>query len=321
MPETLRPRRAHREPLGCMRWVGAVLLASAILAACDASPRCGTGTYDEATGTCRCPMAADAASTCVLPRDAFMVEAHRGARSTVPPGNTLPSFIEAIHVGADVLEGDMLLTFDGAVILNHDPTLSAACVYAGPGPAPATRVVAALTADEVALFDCHPTLAGIDAPPRVEDVLDLHTRANVEFDLELKEMGIPEADVAMSALRDYDEACGGCLEGRLRVQSFDLEVLRHVRGTFGSTFDFETSFLSLTGDAPLAEVAEVADVLAPLSPIVDATLVDAAHAAGLRVLPWTVNTEATMCSLIALGVDGIISDDPGLLAEALVRCR
>lgn len=44
--------------------------------------------------------------------------------------------------------------------------------------------------------------------------------------------------------------------------------------------------------------------------------VQAAHALGLRVVVWTVNDAAAMLRMIALGVDGIISDHPDLLLQA-----
>lgn len=40
---------------------------------------------------------------------------------------------------------------------------------------------------------------------------------------------------------------------------------------------------------------------------------------GLKVVPYTVNDEATMDRVIALGVDGLISDDPGLLVKVAKR--
>jgi glycerophosphoryl diester phosphodiesterase len=40
---------------------------------------------------------------------------------------------------------------------------------------------------------------------------------------------------------------------------------------------------------------------------------------GLKVVPYTVNDEATMDRVIALGVDGLISDDPGLLVAVAKR--
>jgi glycerophosphoryl diester phosphodiesterase len=44
--------------------------------------------------------------------------------------------------------------------------------------------------------------------------------------------------------------------------------------------------------------------------VVDADLVDAAHARGLSVRPWTVDDPAEADRLRALGVDGIITNTP-----------
>lgn len=54
-------------------------------------------------------------------------------------------------------------------------------------------------------------------------------------------------------------------------------------------------------------------------PFTTPELVEAAHAAGLDVIPWTVNDRATMESLIAIGVDGLITDRPDLLREVLAE--
>jgi glycerophosphoryl diester phosphodiesterase len=45
--------------------------------------------------------------------------------------------------------------------------------------------------------------------------------------------------------------------------------------------------------------------------------VDAVHALGMRVVPWTVNDERDMRALIELGVDGIGTDEPALLRSVL----
>jgi glycerophosphoryl diester phosphodiesterase len=54
-------------------------------------------------------------------------------------------------------------------------------------------------------------------------------------------------------------------------------------------------------------------------PFTTAAMVTAAHAAGMRVIPWTVDDVATMQSLIDLGVDGLITDRPDVLRDVLAR--
>lgn len=48
--------------------------------------------------------------------------AHRGAMSTHPE-NTLPAFEEALRLGAHMIEFDVQLTRDGALVLMHDATI------------------------------------------------------------------------------------------------------------------------------------------------------------------------------------------------------
>ena len=90
---------------------------------------------------------------------------------------------------------------------------------------------------------------------------------------------------------------------RVRVISFHEEVLRAVAGRAPTTFLF--------ADRPSA--ATVADTLGPREDLVTAELVRDAHARGLRVVPWTVNDATRMRELAALGVDGLTTDEPGLL--------
>ncbi|MBE3584539.1 MAG: hypothetical protein IMX01_10565 [Limnochordaceae bacterium] len=48
-------------------------------------------------------------------------------------------------------------------------------------------------------------------------------------------------------------------------------------------------------------------------------MVAAAHAAGLKVNAWTPNRAAYIVACLALGVDGIITDRPELLANVAAR--
>ncbi|CAA9266316.1 MAG: Glycerophosphoryl diester phosphodiesterase [uncultured Blastococcus sp.] len=54
-------------------------------------------------------------------------------------------------------------------------------------------------------------------------------------------------------------------------------------------------------------------------PYTTRSMVEAAHAAGMAVIPWTVDDVATMQSLIDIGVDGLITDYPDRLRALMAE--
>ena len=80
-----------------------------------------------------------------------------------------------------------------------------------------------------------------------------------------------------------------------------------------------------SGDVPdLDELAAAgASIWSPRHTSLSADLVGAAAAAGLAVIPWTVNDQDDVCSLLDMGTDGVITDRPDLVLGAdgwLVGC-
>ncbi|UNX53194.1 glycerophosphodiester phosphodiesterase [Georgenia sp. TF02-10] len=68
------------------------------------------------------------------------------------------------------------------------------------------------------------------------------------------------------------------------------------------------------GGAPTPEGGTVSAGSASL--VCDRAFVERAHAAGLAVLPWTVNDPADLALVVAAGVDGVISDYPDRVRRA-----
>ena len=56
-------------------------------------------------------------------------------------------------------------------------------------------------------------------------------------------------------------------------------------------------------------------IYSPYLPLVGKGLVDKCHAAGIKIIPWTVNTVKEIAYLKNLGVDGIVTDYPNLMVE------
>ena len=56
-------------------------------------------------------------------------------------------------------------------------------------------------------------------------------------------------------------------------------------------------------------------IYGPYAVLVGKGLVDRCHAAGIKIIPWTVNSLKEMNYLVGLGVDGIITDYPNLFGS------
>jgi glycerophosphoryl diester phosphodiesterase len=104
---------------------------------------------------------------------------------------------------------------------------------------------------------------------------------------------------------------------RTTVRSFDHRCVRFLRqlepALTGAVLMANTAPIS---PAELARSAE-AGVYCPRFEFLDAAQVHEAHAAGVKVLPWTVNEPNDWQSLIDWGVDGITTDYPDRLGTWL----
>jgi glycerophosphoryl diester phosphodiesterase len=246
--------------------------------------------------------------------NSFDIQGHRGDRGNVPPGNTMPSFESAVELGVTTLEGDMQITADGRVVMGHDDGIGGSCVWAGGGTGPSPNI-SGMTAVEVAQWDCHAELAGIQPPPALEQVLDLGRGNDIQFNLEFKQRTILDVDIYMPAIITYNDTCGGCLEGRMILQCFNWSALEYAKTTYydQAAYGNFTFRLSVLGAGPIQDASVYADIYSPDFTTVDQGVVDEAHTAGMQIIPWTVNNTADMENLINLGVDGIITDYPDRL--------
>ncbi|GMR01718.1 MAG: glycerophosphodiester phosphodiesterase family protein [Acidimicrobiia bacterium] len=99
--------------------------------------------------------------------------------------------------------------------------------------------------------------------------------------------------------------------GRVVVQSFDRRSLEAIHRADAS---IRLAMLTRSNDVDIKAYAEFgASIWSPKSITVDTERVAEAHAAGLKVVPWTVNSLEEIKALLDFGVDGVITDRPDLL--------
>ena len=244
--------------------------------------------------------------------------AHRGGGMLAPEA-TLAAFEEAAAAGADILEMDVRRTADGALVVIHDRTVDRTTDGSG--------AVAALRLEELRSLNAGHRFRGPDerfpyreehlAVPVFEEVQAAHP--DLPFIVEMK---TPDtAEPLCRAIRSAGR------EERTLVAAFGGESLDRFRGACpgvatGGSFGEVVVFLVLSlgrlsglYDPPF-DALLVSEMSGPFR-VVTPRLLRSARQAGLPVLVWTVNRAEDMERLLALGVDGILTDDPRALARVI----
>ncbi len=257
----------------------------------------------------------------------IQVHGHRGARAAMPE-NTLPAFEYALAQGVDALELDLAVTRDNVLVVSHDPEMNPR-ICTGPQDAN-TRVIREMTLAEGMRLYCgskqnpdftkQKTVPGTRRPTLAE-VLQLARGKNVDLNIETKIFPAkPELSPAPEEFTRLviEEVRRFGLEERLILQSFDWRTLEACRRLAPRvrTSALYPSAPGATGRDYVAEAkAKGFAIVSPHYRLTTKAEVEKAHAAGMQVVPWTANDEATWAALVEAGADAIITDDPaGLIA-------
>ncbi|MBX6358762.1 MAG: glycerophosphodiester phosphodiesterase [Acidobacterium ailaaui] len=271
-----------------------------------------------------------------------LVHGHRGSRATRPE-NTIPAFEYAIQHGADVLELDLAVTRDNVLVVSHFPFITpdhpGERICTGPEVPPHTAI-RSLTLEQVKQYDCgsatlpnFPRQMAIPGTkiPTFDEVLDLATQGNFDFNVETKSFPShpeltpsPEEFVKLvdDAVRRHH------LQSRVILQSFDFRTLIAMKKLDPSIRLSALLSDNAKDDALMGIPATNKDfvsvgkqtgaqIISPNYHLVTPEKVAAAHAAGLQVVPWTVNAPEDWQKMVDAGVDAIITDDPEALVEWL----
>jgi glycerophosphoryl diester phosphodiesterase len=217
---------------------------------------------------------------------------HRGA-AALAPENSLAAIEAGASAGVGVVELDLSWRADGAVVLAHGPAIPAGA-------------------------------------PSLDEGLELVARLGLAVQLDVK-VGGTESEVA-AALRRHG------LEERAFVSSFSLPILRAFavalpglpRSLTYPEDRLRVSARRMLRPAVRSGLAVLRARLPRRLPgwleragaqaatlnwaVVTPDAVAACHAVGAAVYVWTVNEPVLATTLVASGIDGIIMDDPRILA-------
>jgi glycerophosphoryl diester phosphodiesterase len=246
--------------------------------------------------------------------------AHRGGKYLAPE-NTLIGFQEGLtRAGVDVLEFDVHLTADGHLVVIHDDSVDRTT--------DGTGLVREMTLQEIKQLDAGYEFTenggktypyrdlGITVPT-LEEVYQAFPKTPVNIEIKEDQAGIEQA--LWQAIKEAEA------ENRTLVVSGKMSVISRFREfsagrvATGSSIREMGAFIIWSHLFPNWSLRTSYDALQVPKEIVTAGFVQAAQRSNLRVDAWTVNTEQEMCRLLGYEVDGIMTDRPDVLNQALKR--
>jgi len=238
---------------------------------------------------------------------------HRGNRAFAPE-NTREALLEAVAQGADALEFDLRVSRDGQLVVFHDPTLER--TTDGRGAVAQHSVAELKRLDAGAQFTRD---GGRSFPWRGRGV----TVSTFDESVEALPRSLPliielKTPAATEPLRQAVRRHG--LAARVIVAGFDPKATRPLRGAGFALGASTPDVLALLPPALLHLRARPRHVQALCIPqrwhglsVPIAALARTLRGSGAVLHVWTVNQPAEALQLWRHGVQGIISDDPGLM--------
>jgi glycerophosphoryl diester phosphodiesterase len=204
----------------------------------------------------------------------------------VEPENTLRSFVAAQQAGLDVIELDLHLSKDGALVVMHDEEVDRTTDGTGP--------IAEKTLAELRALD-----AGRgEHVPVFEEVLDA---VKAPLQAEIKDVAAARALAEVMHKRD--------LVSRVEVSSFHDEAVAEIARLVPGV---RTALIGSRYGTDIVDRAVAAGAATVCLNIRRLTLevVEHARKADLRIIGWVVNTQDHLRLVRALQLDGATTDYP-----------
>ena len=268
----------------------------------------------------------------------FYKEGHRGTRGLMPE-NTIPAMKKGVEVGANCIEVDVYLTKDGKVLISHDPFVNVTHSLHADGSEIAKDdakkyIFHQMNYEDIRKFDVgSKPYAAFPQQQKIKtsmpllgeliDSVEAYVTANnlpkPIYNIELKtspkydtlQYNASPAEVVEGVLNDVKTRNIG---NRFYIQSFDVRPLQYVHKQHAEiVIGYLTVGKNL--DSNLKSLGFLPHIYSPEASLVNKAMADYCHHKNMKLVPWTVNDKEKMKSLIADGVDGIITDYPNYFAE------
>ncbi len=264
-------------------------------------------------------------------------QAHRGGRGLMPE-NTIAAMLAVMdNEKVTTLEMDLAITKDKQVVVSHDPILNPLITTKPDG----TYIKADEINKNIIYQMDYATLEKYDVGLKIHPgftsqkklAVAIPTLASLMDSVELKGASIGRKMNYNIEIKSVDGKDGiehpspdefvelvvATLQKknmlkRTSIQSFDLRPLRVLHEKYPT---IQTVFLvegkqSTDVQNQIDLLGFVPTIYSPEFKYVTRQMVDYCHQHQMKIIPWTVNNQAEINALIALKVDGIISDYPNL---------
>ena len=264
---------------------------------------------------------------------------HRGFRGAYPE-NTLIAFTEAIKIGVHAIEFDVVMSGDGKIVVSHEPFMSRiTCLK--PNGEELTLFedqqynLYKMPYDEIKAFDCGQKgnikfLNQKSIPtykPLLSETIEVceanaaSLKSSLDYIIEIKSSfedyenfySKPERYVK-TILKTLDAYS---INNRIVLKSFDVAVLNEIKRQRPSQ---KISLLINRKESiedQLVQLNFTPEILGPYFKLLTNDSVKSYKNKGFLIYPWTVNKISNLETVIALGVDGIITDYPNRLMRLI----
>lgn len=279
---------------------------------------------------------------CQTPKKQIDVQGHRGCRGLLPE-NTIPAFIEALHIGVTTLEMDVVISKDSLVVVSHEPFFSYHISTLPNGDLireenEKKHNLYLLNYADIKKYDVglrtHPNFTKQEkiavVKPLLSQVIDTaesyvnqHQLKKPYYNIEIKRK--PENDskfhpplhTFVDLVLAQVKTSG--ISPRVCIQSFDIATLQRVHQLAPEL----TTCLLIENEKPFQENVDLLgftpNIYSPYYKLLTPEIMKSCAQRNILVIPWTVNTTQDMRQMLELNVDGIITDYPDQLKNLLIE--
>ena len=263
------------------------------------------------------------------------IQGHRGARGILPE-NSIIGFKKAVDLGVQTLELDIIISGDRQVVVSHEPWLNPDICKDPDGNIVKDKSfnLYEMTYEEISKCDCggmgnskYPEQEKISTyKPLLSEMLQVMEAycsdkgVDIKYNVEIKSNS-KEVNKSQPPVDEYIALVFEVVKeiplSRINIQSFDKEVLIAWKKTYP---DYELAYLVgnlKSWNANIEDLGFTPEIYSPNYRLINSSKVKEIQAAGMKVIPWTVNKVDDLEKVMDYNVDGIITDYPGRAIELL----